>query len=283
MLRSIGGRIRKEFLHPTGHWGYFTRSSLRSYCYKPSTVGKGKPASIPVPGVTSFLDGMSQDLAIGYHYVERLASKYGIDAIDIDLTEQHNLDLDIIDQMHRAAAEVYNDTEQLTPIPKPALAGGFLRIRVDHDLLLENSEDFPVPTTTTPPVAVKVKQDEDSSEREEQPSSPQEQPPPRSKNETTSTTSTTTERPPSTNDPNIALIASLRRDIQRRDTELEQACQKAIQQADRLTSAKRRINELEQALIREQGRNRLLKHDNIELRVQGGQQAYEFQKAKLDW
>ena len=233
------------------------------------------------------MDGMSQDLAIGHHYMERLASKYGItdSSATIDLTEQHHLDLNIIDQMHRAAAEVYNDdTEQLTPIPKPALAGGFLRIRVDQDLLLENptSETIGVPTTTTPPVAVKV-EDEESSEREQPSLEEEEQPPPRSKNETTSTTSTTTERPPSTNDPNIALIASLRRDIKRRDTELEQACQKAIQQADRLTSAKRRINELEQALIREQGRNKHLKHDNTELRVKGSQQAYEFQKAKLDW
>ena len=136
-IHALGASIR-EFLQPTGNWVF--DPLYYSYRYKPSTSTTGRGRSINTKkhlrqpnDVTSFADydwGLAQKYKILYQ------EKYQIRG-DFEFVPNHEPQLELVNQIHLAAAARYED-DAPNPLPLPALAGGFLRVRVQGQLVMTN-------------------------------------------------------------------------------------------------------------------------------------------------
>ena len=162
-IHALGASIREK-LQPTGNWVF--DPLYYSYRYKPSTsntaptnTGRGRSINtkkhLRQPNdVTSFADydwGLAQKYKILYQ------EKYQIRG-DFEFVPNHEPQLELVNQIHLAAAALYED-DAPNPLPLPALAGGFLRVRVQGQLVV---------TTQVVPVSVVVSNEMTAAEQQQE-------------------------------------------------------------------------------------------------------------------
>ena len=133
ILRSIGSDIRRFYLKPTKQWFWYGDDNDIFY-YKPRLRGGGPQPPLSVLRQVNFVTGFAEcDIGIAEAYEQRYKLKYGDNAV---LEEDHHIDVRIVSQMHKDAAERYNNGD-FTPIPSlvAQLMPGFLCVRVGAEVV----------------------------------------------------------------------------------------------------------------------------------------------------